>query len=171
LENALRGKRQLVSYVGVFLLFIGVFLPIMKVPILGSVDYFRDGEGDGVIVLLFSLISLGLIYLKRYKWLMYTGIASLIVIAVTFINITVKMSEMKSELQSDLEGNPFGFVGDAMLESVSYSWGWLVLVLGAGLLIYASISSKFDDEVEQVEGKVEEVDKKVESEVEEENKQ
>jgi hypothetical protein len=150
-ENWLKGKRRLLAFVGTFLLFIGVFLPIMEIPIVGSVDYFRDGEGDGVIVLLFSLISLGIIFLNKYKFLLYTGIASLITILVTFADITVKMNEIKDEYAADMEGNPFGFVGDAMLESISYSWGWLVLIAGAALLIYVAVSKKLDDETQVVQ--------------------
>ena len=37
---------------------IGVFLPLLSMPIVGSINYFQNGRGDGVIVLVLAAILL-----------------------------------------------------------------------------------------------------------------
>jgi hypothetical protein len=43
--------RQLLGILGSTLLFLGVFLPIVKLPVVGDLNYFANGRGDGVLVL------------------------------------------------------------------------------------------------------------------------
>jgi hypothetical protein len=50
--------RQLIGFLGSALLFLGVFLPIVKLPIVGDLNYFANGRGDGVLVLVLAVISL-----------------------------------------------------------------------------------------------------------------
>jgi len=51
-------KRQVFGLIGSILLFIGVFTPIISIPIVGNMDYFQNGKGDGTIVLVLAVISL-----------------------------------------------------------------------------------------------------------------
>jgi hypothetical protein len=44
-------KRQLLGIIGSAILFIGVFMPIVKLPVVGEMNYFHNGRGDGVIIL------------------------------------------------------------------------------------------------------------------------
>ena len=60
-------NRQLVGFLGSALLFLGVFLPIVKLPIVGDLNYFANGRGDGVVVLVLAVISFGLV-LFRWYW-------------------------------------------------------------------------------------------------------
>ena len=48
--NKTSQRRQWFGILGSILLFIGVFAPIISVPIVGNVNYFQNGKGDGVIV-------------------------------------------------------------------------------------------------------------------------
>jgi len=47
-------KRQLVGLAGTILLAVGVFLPLVSMPLIGSLTYFNNGRGDGVIVLILA---------------------------------------------------------------------------------------------------------------------
>lgn len=120
-----------------------MFTPIISIPIVGSVNYFQNGKGDGVIVLALALISIVLVFAKKYAGLWITGTASLALILFTFINFQVRMSEMQDELESKLAGNPFRGIADITMQSIQLQWGWAVLVVGAVLLITAAaISNK-----------------------------
>src|ERR1043165_399933 len=50
--------KYLLGIAGSLVLFVGVFTPIVSMPVVGNVNYFQNGEGDGVIVLILALISL-----------------------------------------------------------------------------------------------------------------
>jgi len=79
--------------------------------------------------------SLVLVLTKNYKWLWFTGIGSLGVLLFTFINFQLKMSEVKTDMESQLAGNPFRGFADVAMQSVQLQWGWALLIVGAALVI------------------------------------
>lgn len=97
----------LLGLIGSAMLTLGVFLPIISFPIVGSMNYFKNGEGDGTLILLLAVTSLFLTFRRRFEWLFTTGIASLAMLVVTFIVVRMKMSSISEEMESKLAGNPF----------------------------------------------------------------
>lgn len=127
--------KQILGLIGSIVLFIGVFTPIVSVPIMGNMNYFQNGKGDGTLILILALVSLVLVLTKKYKGLWFTGVGSLAVMAFTFINFQMKMSDMKTQMESELAGNPFRGLADMAMQSVQLQWGWALLIVGAGLVI------------------------------------
>jgi len=127
--------KQLLGLIGSIILFVGVFAPIVSVPIMGNMNYFQNGKGDGVIVMVLAVASLVLVMTKNYKGLWFTGLGSFGVMLFTFINFQSKMSQMKSDMESKLAGNPFRGFADVAMQSVQLQWGWALLIVGAGLVI------------------------------------
>jgi hypothetical protein len=108
-------------------------------------NYFQNGKGDGVIVLVLALISLGLVLAKKYGGLWITGAGSLAVMVFTFVNFQVRMGQMQEKMESELAGNPFRGIADVAIQSIQIQWGWAVLIIGAALVIAsAAISDKAD---------------------------
>jgi hypothetical protein len=60
-------KRQTIGLAGVAALAIGVFVPLVSLPIVGSLTYFNNGKGDGIIVLALAVISALIVLAKRYR--------------------------------------------------------------------------------------------------------
>ena len=133
--------KQLLGLIGSIVLFIGVFTPIVSVPIVGNMNYFQNGKGDGTIVLILAVISLVLVLANKYKGLWFTGIGSLGVVLFAFINFQSKMSQAKADMDAELAGNPFRGLADMAMQSVQLQWGWALLIVGAALVI-ASAASK-----------------------------
>lgn len=131
-------RKQMLGLIGSLILFVGVFTPIISLPIVGSMNYFQNGKGDGVIILALAICSLILTLTKRYRGLWFTGTGSLAVMIFTFINFQVRMSEMQAQMESQLSGNPFRGLADMAIHSVQIQWGWAVLIVGAGLVIAAA---------------------------------
>lgn len=131
-------KKQVTGLIGSIVLFIGVFAPIVSVPIVGNMNYFQNGKGDGTIVIVLAVISLILTLSKKYKGLWFTGLGSLGVMAFTFINFQMRMSEAKSHMERELAGNPFRELADLAIQSVQLQWGWALLIVGASLVIAAA---------------------------------
>ena len=127
--------KQILGLIGSIVLFIGVFTPIVSVPIVGDMNYFQNGKGDGTLILILAVISLVLVLTKQFRGLWFTGLGSLAVMAFTFINFQKKISDMKSQMESELAGNPFRSIADIAMQSVQLQWGWALLIVGAGLVI------------------------------------
>lgn len=128
---------------GATLLFLGVFMPFVRVPVMGSINYFRNGQGDGVIILILSVVTVLFTLYKKYSALWFTGFGSLIVIVITFINFHLKMTDARTSVKQDLADNPFAGLGEALVGSIQLDWGWAILILGVVLtLVSAGLSVK-----------------------------
>lgn len=127
--------KQMLGLSGSIILFIGVFTPIVSIPIIGNMNYFQNGKGDGTLILILAAISLVLVLTNKYKGLWLTGIGSFAVMAFTFINFQMSMADMKSQMESELAGNPFRGLADMAMQSVQLQWGWALLIVGAGLVV------------------------------------
>lgn len=90
--------RQSVGLIGSLLLFIGAFAPIVSVPLMGNQNYFQNGNGDGVVIVVLALLSLIGILSRQFRLMWWTGVASLGVLLFTFINFQLKLSELKDQL-------------------------------------------------------------------------
>ena len=130
--------KLLLAIVGSIILFVGVFMPIVSMPIVGSINYFQNGKGDGIIVMALAVISLLLALGKMYRGLWLTGLGSMAVMLVTFFAFQSRMSEVKVNMESSLAGNPFRGVADMAIQSVQLQWGWAIMIVGAGLIVAAA---------------------------------
>ena len=136
-------RKQSLAIAGCVSLFLGAFAPIVSLPVVGNLNYFQNGKGDGSLILVFVAVSLISALAKNYQWMRLMGIASLGLEFYTFFTFLNRMDELKSKLSQDLNGNPFKGLADIVMQSAQLQWGWVFLFLGSGLLIYASsIGSK-----------------------------
>jgi hypothetical protein len=124
-------KRQTIGFAGAAALAIGVFVPLVSMPIVGSLTYFNNGKGDGVLVLALAVNSALIILAKKYRALWLTGLASLGLMGYTFLHITQAFAAMERKLAT----NPFRGLANAQMQ-----WGWALLVIGAMLLLAAAAS-------------------------------
>ncbi|MBA7572559.1 hypothetical protein ES708_14342 [subsurface metagenome] len=130
-----KGIKQLLGLIGSAVLFVGVFTPIVSIPIMGNINYFQNGKGDGVIVLVLAVISLILVLLKKFKGLWFTGLGSMAIMVFTFINFQMAFANIRTQMETELAGNPFRGIADMAMQSVQIQWGWALLIIGAVLLI------------------------------------
>ena len=135
-------QRQIVGLVGAAVLAIGVFMPLLSGPLGMSVNYFSNGKGDGILVLAMAGCSAALVLARQFRLLWATGAVSLAVLAFTFNRVRSGMSEVKAQMDRDLQGNPFRGLADAAMESVQMQWGWAVLAIGAALILGCAAMKK-----------------------------
>lgn len=128
-------RRQLFGLIGAAVMALGVFMPLMSGPFGMNVNYFSNGEGDGKFVLGMALCSAALVLFRRFTLLWLTGGLSFGVVGYAFFKIQSHISEVKSAMDADLQGNPFRGLADAAMSSVQMQWGWVVLFAGAGLIL------------------------------------
>jgi len=132
--------RKILGLVGSLILFIGVFTPIISLPVVGNLNYFQNGKGDGLVILVFSVFSVFLTLTKRYKFLLFTGIGSLTTLAFTFIKFHESISQIESQI---------GALGEVILNTVQIQWGFAVLIVGAAFLIAAALLKETALETEE----------------------
>lgn len=130
--------KQILGFIGSIILFIGVFTPIVSVPIIGNINYFQNGQGDGIFLIILAVISFILSIIKKYKGLWFTGVTSLLMLISVLISFQTKIADMKSQINTELAGNPFKFLGDIAVQSVQIQWGWALLFIGSVLIITAA---------------------------------
>lgn len=137
-EPGAYSTRQIVGLLGSILLIIGVFSPVVSLPMLASISYVANGQGDGVFVLMAGLISLVAALARRYRILYWTGGIGLAVMIFTLSAFSYRMAEVKGDMERDLAGNPFRGLADAAISAVQLQWGWSLLIAGAILLLVSA---------------------------------
>lgn len=116
--------------IGSGLMAIGVFMPLVRLPFIGSINYLANGKGNGIFILLLAITSVALIFMKKYRGLYISGCLSLAILSYTFFKLQSAISSA-AQLQSELADNPFSGFFNVAMESVQLEWGWIVLVCGA----------------------------------------
>lgn len=127
------GVRQIVGIVGAIILFIGVFTPIVSVPIMGNMNYFQNGKGDGTIVLVLAVLSLVAVLIRKDAILFFTSLGCLGTLTFTFVNFKMNMSRMLAEASSS--DDLFSGLAQLAAQAVQLQWGWALLVVGSCLTL------------------------------------
>ena len=133
------GSKQILGISGSAILFFGVFTPIIQIPFYGYQNFFQNGKGGGVLIILFSFLALYGTLTGVNALLKTASLGAFCILGFTFINFHLKMADAKSDLDAQLTGSPFAGFAEVALQSVQLSWGWAVLILGAGLLLAAAM--------------------------------
>jgi hypothetical protein len=122
------------TFIGAGVLALGTFMPIVSVPIIGSISYFQGG--DGKILLVVAIVAAVLAYLNQTKHVLWAGIAAALVLFYGLFNFMKMKSDMQAELGAD-ENNPFRGLAEMAMQSVQIQWGWIPLLAGTAALLYA----------------------------------
>lgn len=133
-------KPQLIGFGGGILLLLGIFLPIVSMPIVGSVSIFSSGRVDGYILLGLTIVSLFFVFQNTLRLLKFTSVISLLMVLISFVYVVLKVNNLKGDLAKDLEGNPFGGLAQAMASTVQIQYGWVFLFIGSLLLVYVAFA-------------------------------
>lgn len=129
--------RQLIGMAGAACLAVGVFAPAFSAPIVGNVNLFRNGEGDGLYLFVASVIALVLVALGSRWWLSILAGGCAVVIGFDLADLIMRMRGLKSDLAE------IGGVGSLAAQSIQIQWAWLLLIAGVVLLM---LSAGLDDD-------------------------
>ena len=123
---------------GSAILIVGVFMPVFRTPIVGTLNYFQNGEGYGTVILVLAAVGLFFAVRREYALLGIPALFSLGLLTVTFINYQERLAEARAGIESGISGNPFPAMTDVGLSAIQLQWGWVVLLLGAVLQVAAA---------------------------------
>lgn len=139
--------KQLIGLIGSILLILGAFSPIVRIPIVGQMNYINSGHGDGILILALGIISIILVLFKKYNPLVSTGITTLGTLGFTYFNIDNLIKKSHAQLTRDLQGNPFKGIAEGIINSVQIEWGFAVIIIGAILLIVTPLLKSNTEEI------------------------
>lgn len=130
-------------FAGAGALAVGLFTPVVTLPFLGTINLFNSGTNLVALILLaLAAIAAGLALKDRETDVIWPGAAAALILGYHFLKLQYSLSHMRSEMAKSLQGNPFAGLAQTAMSGVQLQWGWIVLALGAGLLIYAGIMAR-----------------------------
>lgn len=136
MRNLLGNDRDLVI-LGSVLMAVGVFLPILSVPIIGTMTYIHDGSGDGIIVLILAVVAAALALLGAPRFAVIPGALGAALMLFTLYKFRKMLTNMRAEMENVLADNPFRGFAEAAMDATKIEWGWTVLAAGAALILFS----------------------------------
>ena len=133
-------RNQLWVLSGAAVMAFGTFLPVISIPLAGNLNYFQNGQGDGVFVIVLAAATAVMALTKalKFSWIPSALAGGLVVYSLLSLISTV--SNALADLQSSLEGNPFAGLAQGLFGSVQIQWGWVVMLAGSCIAIYGSLA-------------------------------
>ena len=133
-------KQQTWILAGAGLMTFGTFLPIISLPLVGSQNYFQNGQGDGVLIVVLAVATGAMAFSKAARFAWIPAAVAGAILTYTFTNIISTISDAQAELEASLAGNPFAGLAQGLAGTIQLQWGWAVMLAGVGAAIYGSLA-------------------------------
>lgn len=124
---------------GAGVLIIGLFCPVLTMPVIGSLDFVTGAKVSAPTLLALALIGGVAALSGRARDTLWPGIAAMAVLLYHFATLQTRLPQMRASVVESA-GPPFG--GAASASDFHAQWGWLVLAAGTGMLVYAGVRSR-----------------------------
>lgn len=135
--------KQILGIVGSIMMIVGVFAPMIKIPIIGSMSFFDNNKLYGSVIAIVALLSLIIAFKNRYKLLWLTLAVILAVMGFTAWEAYKPMSSFKAKaskiLGQRLTDKIVDKVSDKAMDYVKVQWGLALLIVGLILLILSAV--------------------------------
>jgi hypothetical protein len=128
---------QWVGFIAGALMVLGVFLPLVSAPMVGSVTWFNSGRGDGTIVL---VIGAGVMFCSLLKFrfaIVLGGVAVGALLIYFYVNFQAGMEEARERMSENT--GMFSGLGKMMVDAVQIQFGAVVLAGAAVAAIVAGV--------------------------------
>jgi len=131
-------NKQILGIVGVILLIAGLFLPLVKIAILGTVSFYENNQAEAIVIIALGVISIVFILAKKYSLLGFSSFAIVAVMSASGIQIARRILGARSKAEK-LLGKIADKMTDVAIDRVHIQWGLGVLLLGLLLIIICTI--------------------------------
>lgn len=137
--------KQHLAFAGAAILIVGLFVPIVSMPIVGNVHLLMNGRSiPGLIILGLAVVAGFLTAAKKLPQVLWPGLAALGISLYAMGTLLTGLGDMQESID-DLADNPFGAaMAEGLITATQVQWGWLVLFAGAGLLVHVGLSNPDD---------------------------
>ncbi len=128
-------KMKNIQLIGVILVIVGSFLPLLRIPLVGNWHYWKiDPYLSGII---WTLSALGLYFIQKEKLKTTRIIAESLVFLFIFTMVAIKLKSL--DFFAFL---PFKSWQSAFAGIVKLSWGWFFEFVGAALMFFGISKNK-----------------------------
>ena len=127
----------LVGGLGVLLLIGSVFVPLLDVPIMGSLNLLNFSWPLSILLIVVALASATFLGLRWHRWSFLCGLIVLFLTSYWLFQILKIQRELQSDIGDDELSQLFGGIITQMFQP---QWGWAVLFLGSILIVVAAIT-------------------------------
>jgi hypothetical protein len=119
---------------------LGAFCPLLRVPIVGTMNYVNGGQGDGVYIVGCSVAVILLVISGYRRTTGILGAGALFMNALFFVRVAATLAKAQADLvTSSKDLGPFGGLATLIGNSVGLEWGWLPLVGGALAIVVLAL--------------------------------
>jgi hypothetical protein len=146
-------KPQYLPVVGAVVLLMGSFLPIYSLPLLGSVTWIGNGATFGAATVPLAVITAVLSGLQKHRLVWVTGWLHLALLVLGLASFYWKKGQLAAAALHGSSTNALNLSGleAAYYDAIQLAWGWCVLFLGAGLVIYGAVLAARDEAAQQIQ--------------------
>lgn len=125
-----------VALLGCALAAIGVFLPMLHAPIVGDVNYFLNGHGDGRYILLAAVIA-GIFAYRDITWpSAIAGVLTLALLAWYYSHVQGMLAAAEKSAQN---AGIFSGLGEMLVQSIQIEYGFFVILVGGALMLICNV--------------------------------
>jgi len=128
----------IVGIIGAAIIALGVFLPFVKLPVVGELNYFNNAQGDGLLLLILASVTALACACKIHWAPIVTGLVSGIILLIDTVNTLVKIQGVKDQMARELADNPYRGLAEGMLQGAQLSVGPIVIAMGIILLFVSA---------------------------------
>jgi hypothetical protein len=123
--------RRALAVLGAVFIAVGVFMPILGIPIFRDQSIMQLRPNAGWILLGLAVVTILIVLARRLALLYIPGILALALLSYTLIAMQGRRDQIQSDIKSNVANTPVrglvhGFVGSASLR-----FGWPLMMLGA----------------------------------------
>ncbi len=129
------GNMKNIQLLGLILVVIGSFLPLVHVPVIGNWNYWKLDHYLAIACWIFAACAVFGIVNHNGKVVRFFGILMILLFAFTLVAVKMQSLEYFSFV-------PFKSWREAFAGTVKLKWGWIAEFLGAFLMIFATGSKK-----------------------------
>ena len=131
------GNMKNIQLIGLLLVIIGSFLPLVHVPIIGNWNYWKLDHYLAIACWIFTACALFGVVNNQSKTVRIFGVLLIILFIFTLIAVKLQSLDYFSFL-------PFKSWRETFAGIVKLKWGWIVEFLGAFLLLIKKTQQKYE---------------------------
>lgn len=120
-----------IQYFALFLVFIGSFLPLVHVPILGNWNFWETDHYLAISFWAICLLCLLGIVFKHSKVVMIGAV-------LLFVHLAFSMYAVRYQTNDFFSFIPIAKLKNLATGMVTLKWGWQVILIGAVVLLFSS---------------------------------
>jgi hypothetical protein len=126
--------KQAVATLGAVLLMVGVFVPILGVPIFHDKSMMALRPYVGWAILGLAVLTLLIVLIRKFRLLYIPGIIAVALVAYTPLAMQAQKDSIQSDIKTHVASMPGGLAG-RFVGGTDLKYGWTLMMLGAMLVL------------------------------------